>query len=347
MPDLTAKYSKVFEPCSKTNSAYGGKRMKVFKFSALLMFLLAAGLLPLSALAEKYPSESLNYIICFNPGGESDITARIQEAPLKKYFPDGLVISYKIGGGGSVGWSELVGSKPDGYTIAGFNLPHIVLQPLTRGNAGYETLDLKPIYYFQSTPNILVVRNDSPFNTLKDLIDYAKEHPGVVTAGGSGSSSANEMGVLLLNKAADIKITYIPFTGSGAATPALLGGHVGSLMTYSPMAVQYKDKFRPLAIMAEERMDVLPDVPTFKELGYDIVEGAYRGAAAPPGTPDDVIAYLADSFEKVMKEPEVLKKMQENGFKSEFLGPEASTELVTKKIEEYKVLLGELGMLKK
>ena len=321
--------------------------MKGFKLAAVLTLLLVAGFLPLSALAEKYPSEPLNYILCFNPGGETDITARIQEAPLKKYFPEGIVISYKTGGGGSIGWSELVRSKPDGYTIAGFNLPHIVLQPLTRGNAGYETLDLKPIYYFQSTPNILLVRNDSPFKTLKDFIDYAKEHPGVVTAGGSGSSSANEMGALLLNKAAGIKITYIPFTGTGAAVPALLGGHVGSLMSYSPMAIQYKDKFRPLAIMSDERMEVLPDVPTFKELGYDIVEGAYRGVAAPPETPDDVIKYLAESFEKVMKEPEVLKKMKDNAFKSEFLGPEASAALINKKIEEYKVLLGELGLLKK
>ena len=321
--------------------------MKGWKITAVLVVLLVAGFFPLAAMAKDYPSDPLNYILCFNPGGETDITARIQEGPLKKYFPEGIVISYKVGGGGSVGWSELVTSKPDGYTVAGFNLPHIVLQPLTRGNAGYKTEDLKPVYFFQSTPNILVVRNDSPFNSLKDFIDYAKENPGVITAGGSGSSSANEMGVLLLNKAAEIKITYIPFTGSGAATPALLGGHVGSLMTYSTMAIQYKDKFRPLAIMSEERMDVLPDVPTFKELGYDIVEGAYRGAAAPPETPDDRITYLADAFEKVMKEPDVMQKMKENGFKSEFIGPEASAELIKKKVEEYKVLLGELGMLKK
>ncbi|MFV0439405.1 MAG: Bug family tripartite tricarboxylate transporter substrate binding protein [Desulfopila sp.] len=321
--------------------------MKRCKFAAVLTLLLVAGVFPLRAMGQDYPSDPLNYILCFNPGGETDITARIQEGPLKKFFPKGVVISYKVGGGGSVGWSELVSSKPDGYTIAGFNLPHIVLQPLTRGNAGYQTNELKPIYFFQSTPNILVVRNDSDFNTLQDLIDYAKEHPGVITAGGSGSSSANEMGVLLLNKAAGIKMTYIPFTGSGAATPALLGGHVGSLMTYSTMAVQYKEKFRPLAIMSDERMAVLPDVPTFKELGYDIVEGAYRGAAAPPATPDAQVNYLADSFEKVMKEPEVLKKMEENGFKSEFLGPEASAALIKEKVAEYTTLLGELGMLKK
>ncbi|MDW7643818.1 MAG: tripartite tricarboxylate transporter substrate binding protein [Desulfuromonadales bacterium] len=321
--------------------------MKGLKIGIFLALVTTLALSPMYARAEKFPEKPLNYILCFNPGGESDITARIQEAPLKKYFPDGVVISYKIGGGGSVGWSELIQSKPDGYTIAGNNLPHIVLQPLTRGNAGYQTLDLKPICFFQSTPNILVVRKDSPFKTLKDFIDYAKEHPNVVTAGGSGSSSANELGVQLLNKAAGIKITYIPFTGSGAATPALLGGHVGSLMTYSTMAVQYQDKFRPLAIMTEERMAILPDVPTFKELGYDIVEGAYRGVAAPPGTPDDRIQYIAESFAKVMEEPEVIKKMNENGFKKETMGPAESEAFIKEKMVEYEALLGELGMLKK
>ncbi len=317
-------------------------------YGTLVAFVLAfAGWFAAPASAAKYPDQPLTYIICFNPGGESDITARIQEAPLKKYFGQDVVVTYKIGGGGSVGWSELVQSKPDGYTIAGDNLPHIVLQPLTRGNAGYDTLQLKQVYMFESTPNILLVRQDSEFKTLKDLIDYAKAHPGVVTAGGSGSSSANELGTMMLNKAAGIKITYIPFSGSGAATPALLGGHVGALMSYSTMAVQYKDKFRPLAIMSEERMSVLPDVPTFKELGYDIVEGAYRGVAAPPGTPDDRVQYLADTFAKVMKDPEVVKKMDENGFKIEHMGPSEATEFVKKKIVEYKELLGEMGLLKK
>lgn len=296
----------------------------------------------------KYPEKPLTYIMAFNPGGESDITARIQEQPLKKYFGQDVNITYKVGGGGSIGWAELVASKPDGYTIAGHNLPHIVLQPLERGNAGYKTLDLKSIYFFESTPDLLVVRQDSPYKTLKDFVDYAKSHPaGVVTVGGSGSSSANDLGTAMLNKAAGIKLTYIPFSGSGAAVPALLGGHVTALMTYSTMGVQYKDKFRPLAIAAEERMTVLPDVPTFKELGYDIVEGAYRGVAAPPGTPDDVVKVLAESFDKVMKDPEVQKKMDANGFKTEYMGPEESLALVKKKMVEYKTIMTELGRLKK
>jgi tripartite-type tricarboxylate transporter receptor subunit TctC len=323
-------------------------RKTTSRIGILGLALLAALMLsPSFSAAGDYPSKPLTYIICFNPGGESDITARLQEQPLKKAFGQEVVIVYKIGGGGSVGWSELVQSKPDGYTIAGDNLPHIVLQPMERGNAGYNTLDLKQVYMFESTPDLLVVREGSKYKTLKDFIEDAKKNPGVVTVGGSGSSTANDLGTAMLNKAAGIKLTYIPFSGSGAAVPALLGGHVTALMTYSTMGVQYKGKFRPLAIASEERMDVLPDVPTFKELGYDVVEGAYRGVAAPPKTPDNIVKYLADCFEKVMKDPAVKKKMDENGFKTEFMGPEAATALVKKKMVEYEVLMKELGRVKK
>src|SRR4030042_6328669 len=142
--------------------------------------------------AADYPSKRLTYVICFNPGGESDITARIQEAALKKHFKQDVVITYKIGGGGALGWSELVQGKPDGYTIAGHNLPHTALQPLEMGNAGYKTLDLKNIYMFESTPNLLLVRSDSPYKTLKDFVEYAKKNPpGVVTVGGRGTWTAN------------------------------------------------------------------------------------------------------------------------------------------------------------
>jgi tripartite-type tricarboxylate transporter receptor subunit TctC len=298
--------------------------------------------------AAGYPNKRLTYNICFNPGGASDITARFQEPVLKKHFGQDVVISYKIGGGGALCWADLVQTKPDGYTIAGHNLPHIVLQPLEMGNTGYKTLDLKSIYFFESTPNLLVVRNDSPYKTLKDLVEYAKKNPpGVVTVGGSGSSTSADLGNAMFNKAAGIQTTYIPFSGTGAAVPALLGGHVTALMDFSTLGTQFVNRFRPLAIASEERMAVLKDVPTFRELGYDIVDGAYRGVAAPPGTPDDIVKYLANVFDKVMRDPEVQKKMDQNGFKTEYLGPEASLALVKKKTVEYETILKDLGRLKK
>ena len=313
-----------------------------------LVFLAALAMLWVGAAdAAGFPAKRITYNICFNPGGESDITARFQEQPLKKILGQDIAINYKIGGGGALCWSELVQTKPDGYTIAGHNLPHIALQPLEMGNAGYKTLDLKNIYMFESTPNLLLVRNDSPYKTLKDFVEHAKKTPGAVTVGGSGTSSANDLGTTMLNKAAGIQLTYVPFGGTGSAIPALLGSHVTALMSYSTMGTQYSGKFRALAIASDKRMDVLPDVPTFKELGYDIVEGAYRGVAAPPGTPDEIINVLADAFDKVMKDPEVKKKMDQSGFKTEFMGPEASLALVKKKMVEYEVIMKELGRIKK
>lgn len=294
-----------------------------------------------------FPTKRITYNICFNPGGESDITARFQEGPLKKVLGVDVAINYKIGGGGALCWADLVKSRPDGYTIAGHNLPHIALQPLEMGNPGYKTLELKSLYFFQSTPNLLLVRNDSPYKTLKDFVEYAKKHPGAVTVGGSGTSSANDLGTTMLNKAADIKLTYVPFGGTGSAIPALLGSHVTALMSYSTMGIQYAGKFRALAIASEERMEVLGDVPTFKEQGYDVVEGAYRGVAAPPGTPDEIVKILADAFEKVHKDPEVRKKMDANGFKTESMGPEAALALVKKKMVEYEQIMKELGRIKK
>ena len=322
--------------------------MKKIAIGFIVLFAAFAMVWAGAANAAEFPNKRITYNICFNPGGESDITARIQEQALKKHLGVDVVIQYKIGGGGAICWAELVQTKPDGYTIAGHNLPHTVLQPLEMGDAGYKTLDLKQIYMFESTPNVLMVRNDSPFKTLKDFIDYAKKNPpGVVTVGGSGTSSANDLGTAELNKAAGIKLTYVPFGGTGSAVPALLGGHVTALMSYSPMVVQYREKFRFLAMASEKRMDVIPDVPTFRELGYDIVEGAYRGVAAPPGTPDPIVKFLADAFDKTMKDPEVKKKMDQNGFKTEFMGPEESLALVKKKMVEYEVIMKELGRLKK
>src|SRR5512135_3857903 len=219
--------------------------MKKLALGFLALFVALAMVGVASAGAAGFPSKRITYNICFNPGGESDITARFQEGPLKKILGVDIAINYKIGGGGALCWSELVQTKPDGYTIAGHNLPHTVLQPLEMGNAGYKTLELKQIYMFESTPNVLLVRADSPYKTLKDFVEAAKKNPpGVFTVGGSGSSSANDLGTSELNDAAGIQLTYIPFGGTGSAIPALLGSHVTALMSYSTMGIQYKGKFR-------------------------------------------------------------------------------------------------------
>lgn len=294
--------------------------------------------------AAGFPEKPITYMICFDPGGESDITARLQQKYLEDVLKAKVVITYKVGGGGAVGWSELIRSKPDGYTIAGDNLPHTILQPMQRGDAGYTTEQLKRVYCFESTPCALVVKKDSPFKTLDDFIAFAKKNPGAVTLGGSGSWTANHLGTIELEKAAGVKLTYIPFTGSGSATPALLGGHVTGLMTYTTMAAQQLDKFRILAVAAPKRSAVFPDAPTFQELGYDIVEGAYRGVSVPPNTPENIVKIIADAFEKVNKNPEFAKKMAELAFDLEFMGPAEYTKFIQTRKAYYTDLLKDMDI---
>ncbi|SJZ36302.1 tripartite tricarboxylate transporter substrate binding protein [Selenihalanaerobacter shriftii] len=319
--------------------------MKKRLISSILLTLLMVTLVSSPILAAYPTDKALNYIVCFNPGGESDLTARAQQKPLEKVLGTDVVVNYKIGGGGAVGWSELVNSNPDGYTVAGFNLPHIILQPLVRDNPGYQTEKIKPVYTFQSTPNILAVPKDSQFKTLDQLINYAKKAPGAVVIGGSGSYSANHLGTLEFNQAAGIKTTYIPFTGSGEAVPALIGGHVSALMTYTSMGKQYRDDMRILAVASEERVPALPNVPTFKELGYDYVEGAYRGMAVPPGTSEAKIKKLAAANRKLNNDPEFQKKLESMGFQLVNMGPEETEEFIEKRTKYYRQLLKEVGLL--
>lgn len=278
---------------------------------------LSAGILALSMGAfaapqmasADYPEQPITYIIPFNPGGESDVTARFQEPHLEEILGVDVIVTHRPGGGGAVAWSEFQRTaEPDGHTIIGVNIPHIVAQPIQRADAGYETFDWEIITWFHFTPNALIVRNDSPFETLEDLIDYARENPQVVTVGGSGTFSANHLEMLRLEKAADIDLTYIPFTGTGPLPPAVLGGHVSAVMNYTMLGVQMSEEVRVLAVAAEERVPTLPDAPTFRELGYDIVGGAYRGVAAPKGTPPEIVERLAEVFGQVN---EIIRERQE------------------------------------
>jgi len=319
--------------------------MRHYKVLAVVLAV-AVGLCWTTSAMAKFPEKPVTYVICFNPGGESDITARIQQKPLEKVLGVPVVIVYKKGGGGAVGWSELMRTKPDGYTVYGTNLPHTIVQPLTRGDTGYETEKINNIYFFEFTPNILAVQKDSEIKSVKDFIEYAKKNPGV-SVGGSGQPSANSLGTEAFAQVSGTKLTYISFTGSGAAVPALLGGHVKALMTYTSMACQYPDKIRALAVAAEKRAKALPDVPTFKELGFDYVEGAYRGVAVPPGTPDDIKKVLEAAFDKVNYDAEVVKKMEDLGFIMEYFGEADSKKLVGRLSVYYNKLLKDLGLLKK
>lgn len=282
--------------------------MKLKQLAAVALL----AIMPMHAAFAEYPDKPISYIIPFGPGGESDITARHQQPFFKEKFGQDLVISYKPGGGGAVGWSQLNSSKGDGYTIMGINLPHIIVKPMQK-DVGFQTDDLVGVYMFHYTPDALVVTNDSPFKTVQDVIDYAKQNPGKLTLSGSGKGTANHLAQVLFDKMAGIKTTYVAFKGTGKAVAALLGDQVKAEWGYTSVGAKHADQVRLLAVAMEKRHPKFPDVPTFKELGFDLVSGAYRGIAVPKSTPEDIRVKLSKMIGEINADPEFQRRMENDG----------------------------------
>lgn len=278
-------------------------------------FLVAGGAVAASmALPARaaYPEKPVRYIIAFAPGGESDIAARLQQGVWRKKFSQELVIESKPGAGGALAWSQLNGFPGDGYIVMGTNLPHIVLQPL-EGNVQYATDDITNVNFFNYTPDGIVVRSESPFKTYQDFIAAAKANPGKLNLAGSGSNSANHAAHARLNDAVGIKTTYVAFKGTGDLLASLLGGHVDGAMSYSSLAVAQKGKTRLLAVATPQRLSYFPDSPTFRELGIDWVDGAYRGVGVPKSTPEEMRKRISEIFSEIGRDPDFRRQMTEQG----------------------------------
>jgi len=266
------------------------------------------------AMAGQFPSESIVYQIPFNPGGQSDLEARRQQPMLEKEFGAKVIVEYKPGGGGSVGWANLMQQKPNGYFISGINIPHIILQPLARGNAGYKTDQIEPIAFFQATPIGLAVLKKSPFKSLQDFVNYAKKNPGAITCGGSGTWSGHHIANLQFQKMAGIKLTYIPSKGASPSVASFLGGHVQALWANSNDLYQHRDRIRVLGFGTDKPFLPMPDVPTFKSQGYPLFASIDRGAGAPPGTPQEIIKILEKAFLNIANNQAVKDQMLKDGF---------------------------------
>lgn len=266
-----------------------------------------------TATAGEFPAGNVDYVIPFGPGGESDITARLQQPYFEKLYGEQLVVSYQPGGGGAVGWSQLNAMANDGSVIMGINLPHIIVKP-EQGDVGFKTEDIASVYMFHYTPDAIVVNAESDFKTLQDLIDAAKASPRQVIFSGSGKGSANHLAQVQFDALAGIETTYVSFKGTGAAVTALLGNQVTAEWGYTTVGAAQGDKVRMLAVAMEERHPAFPDVPTFRELGYDLVSGAYRGIAVPNTASEEVRKDVSDAIAAINADPEFQKRMIDGGF---------------------------------
>jgi tripartite-type tricarboxylate transporter receptor subunit TctC len=310
-----------------------------------VLAVLALAAAPFAAAQGVCSAKNLNYWQAFSAGGESDLSARHQQLVLKKRCPQvETIIQYKPGAGGGLMWAQMNQLPGDGLDVVGINLPHIVFQPI-EGQVQYRTQDVTPVFWFHYTPDALMVREESPYRTFDDFIRAAKANPGKLSLGGSGLNSANHAAHERLNAAFGIRTTYVPFKGTGDMTSSVLGGHVDGAMGYSPFAINNKGKVRALAVAMDRRHPLLPDVPTFRELGIaDWVDGAYRGIGVSKATPPEVRKRLSDLWREINSDPEMRELAAKSGFELVSVGYEEMDAFMKDKVRLYTEAAGRLRL---
>lgn len=309
-----------------------------------LLCLLAA---PAAVLAQACPDKNLMYWQAFPPGGESDLSARHQQVVLKKRCAAiETIIQYKAGAGGALMWTQMNSLPGDGVNVVGINLPHIVFQPI-EGEVQYKTADITPVFWFHYTPDILVVPVSSPYKTFAEFLAAAKATPGKMNLGGSGLNSANHAAHERMNAAFGVKSTYVPYKGTGDMALAVVGAQIDGAMTYTPFAITNRSKVRPLAVAMERRHPLMPDVPTFKELGVDWVDGAYRGIGVPKSTPPEARKRMSDLFLALNNDAEMKELAAKNGFELVNVGVEQMDGFMRERTRVYTEGARMLGLGKK
>ncbi len=305
----------------------------------------AALVLPLAAQAQDYPQRDIMHIMPWGAGGGTDTVMRsflnFAEEPLGV----GINTQNIDGAQSGVGTMRLMRSRPDGYTIGSLTWDSVITVPKFDLVPGYDTESLAFIGSVTVHPTALVVRADSPWTTLEEFVDAAKEAPGTLTISNVGTGGVWHLPALDFADAADIEVRHVPYPdGSGSQREALLSGETdaASLSVSAAYPAIASGDLRVLGVMAEDRSPDVPDVPTFKEAGFDVVWGSFRLLAAPAGTSEDQIATLAAAFEQVFENPEFQALAEKTAMGPEWMGPEETTEYVARSQERAFALIDSL-----
>lgn len=277
---------------------------------------LAAG--PVGA-QDSYPARAITMISPFPPGGVSDTITRPLDAALEAVFKQPVVLENKTGAAGAVGAQYVAAAKPDGYTL----LSHIVsisgfaaVDKLFGRQPKFTNADFIPICRVVADPIVMIANKDLPYHTLKDLVTDAKANPNKVLYSSSGLYGASHIPTVIFAKAAgDLQLRHLPTNGGGPAVTAVLGGNVSFFMSPTSIALPHirAGKVQALAVSSAKRVKVLADVPTFKELGYDLEYYFWVGMFAPKGTPAPVINTLRDGFNKAAHSKQFLDTLENLG----------------------------------
>lgn len=265
------------------------------------------------ALAE-YPEKPIEIVVGYSAGGGTDVMARTVAQFLEKELGEGaaVVVKNMPGAGGQIGFTEVASADPDGYTLGTFNLPAALALTYDR-DADYDVDSFTYLANFVQDPNTIVVSATSDFQTLDDLIAAAKQDPGAITVGLSSLGGNDHFAANMMEQAAGVEFTLVPFKGASMAQTAIMGGHVAAGTMTLSQTTSFPDELRVLAILDDERSPFRPDVPTASEQGYDIEMSSLRGIVGPAGLSPDVTERLLQALSAVNDNAEFQSMMAEQG----------------------------------
>ncbi|MBI0534298.1 tripartite tricarboxylate transporter substrate binding protein [Roseomonas sp. KE2513] len=269
-----------------------------------------------------WPERPVTMIVAFPPGGGTDVAARTLARFLERELGQSVVVLNRAGAGGEIGWAEMARAQPDGYTIGFINTPNIVSIPIER-QARYRLEDFAPVANVVDDPGAFLVPPDSRFRTLPDLVAFAKANPDTVTYGTTGIGSDDHLAALAFERLAGVRMTHVPFAGAAPVRNAILGRQimVASMNVGEGINDMRQDQLRALGQMATERWAEAPDTPTFREQGFDVVQGSMRGLAAPAGVPAPVLERLAAATRAVMEDAEFRRLASQQALPLRYLAP--------------------------
>lgn len=291
-----------------------------------------------------YPSKPVTIICPWQAGGGTDRVSRFWADALHRELGSPFVVANKTGGAGAVGHRSGAEARPDGYTLTMITFELSTMHHM--GIAEVTHADYACILQVNADPAAIVVRRDAPWNTLRELLDHVREHPGEVKMSGTARGGAWDLaraGLLLADGQAVDNILWIPTQGSAPSIVELLGGHIEAVCCSVPEAAASLDQLKVLAVMADQRLPEYPEIPTAAEMGLDWTAVGWRGLAAPLGTPPKVLKRLTSACAKIAASDEYKEFMQKNGFAIEIRESEEFVEFLDQQDQQWKDVIEKAG----
>jgi tripartite-type tricarboxylate transporter receptor subunit TctC len=309
---------------------------------------LAAALAAGGATAQDYPTRPIRMIVAFSAGGTTDYVARLIADRVKGALGQAVVIENKPGANGAIGADYVSKAEPDGYTLFFSTAGALSIIPNMRTDLPYDPLkSFTPILPTARNTVLFAVNSGLGIATAQDMIARAREKPGTFTVAVTGIGAISHLTIEMLQTAARIKLQAVPYRGAGPAIADLIGGQVNAMSAEVPVLMpQIKaGKAKILAVAAQSRSEVIPDVPTFAELGYtDVVADNWSGVLAPPKTPDAIVAKLNAAFNSVVKDPDVRRRLADVGVSAIGGTPGDLTALITSETARWRRVVAETGV---